>query len=127
VFHVTIETGGAPKPQEDKGKQVFELTVPAGESSPGQESLAINGKRELCGPIGLCVHRVSGSTGSAKAALKMSCLQKPIFQRSHYSLGFHRNQTGSFICKKITEVTLTYSFYCLLIKREQLLGEVFFA
>lgn len=90
-------------------KQVFELTVPAGKKSLRQESIAVNGRRELCGPNRLCVHGVLESTDSAKAALKMSCLQKPIFQRSPCSLGFHRNQTGCFICKKITEVTLMFS------------------
>lgn len=93
-------------------KQVFELTVPAGKKSPRQESIAVNGRRELCGPICLCVHGVLESMDSAKAALKMSCLQQPIFQRSQDSLGFHRNQTGCFICKKITDATLTNSFFC---------------
>lgn len=91
-------------------KQGFELTVPAGKKSPRQESIAVNGRRELCGPICLCVHGVLESTDAAKEALKMSCLQKAIFQRSQCSLEFHRNQTGYFICTKITEVTLTYSF-----------------
>lgn len=91
-------------------KQGFELTVPAGKKSPRQESIAVNGRRELCGPICLCVHGVLESTDAAKEALKMSCLQKAIFQRSQCSLEFRRNQTGYFICTKITEVTLTYSF-----------------
>lgn len=51
VFHVAIETGGAPKPREEEQKQVFEETVPAGERSLRQESIAVNGKRELCGQI----------------------------------------------------------------------------
>lgn len=93
-------------------KQVFELTVSAGKESPRQESIAVNGRRELCGPICLCVHGVLESTDAAKEALKMSCLQKAIFQPSQCSLGFHRNRTGYFICKKITGVTLTYSFCC---------------
>lgn len=91
-------------------KRGFELTVPAGKKSLRQESIAVNGRRELCGPICLCVHGVLESTDAAKEALKMTCLPKAIFQRSQCSLEFHRNQTGYFICTKITEVTLTYSF-----------------
>lgn len=91
-------------------KQGFELTVPAGKKSPRQESITVNGRRELCGPICLCVHGVLESTDAAEEALKMTCLPKAIFQRSQCSLEFHRNQTGDFICTKITDVTLTYSF-----------------
>ena len=127
VFRVTIETGGAPKPWEDGQKRVLEETVPAGQRSLRQESIAVNGKRELRGQIQLCVHRVLGSAGPAYTAFNMSCLQKRIFQRSQCSVGVHRNQAQGFICKKITEVTLTYSFYCFLIKREQLLRKVLFA
>lgn len=90
-------------------KQVFEETVPAGQRSPRQESIAVNGKRELCGQIPLCPQGLREHR-PASAAFKLSCLQKPILQRSQCSLGFHRHQTQCFICKKTTEVTLTYSF-----------------
>lgn len=87
-------------------KQGFELTVPAGKKSPRQESIAVNGRRELCGPICLCVHGVLESTDAAEEALKMTCLPKAIFQRSQCSLEFHRNQTGDFICTKISDIDL---------------------
>lgn len=68
MFPVTIETEGAPKAQKDSGSKSFELTVPAGARSPRQESIAVNGRRELCGlirfvcPQSVRKHRLSQSS-----------------------------------------------------------------
>ena len=100
VFHVAIETGGAPKPREEEQKQVFEETVPAGERSLRQESIAVNGKRELCGQIWLCPEGLRKRTGPAMLHSKWVVYRNQFFKDLRVVWGFLGTKLGVLFARK---------------------------